>query len=131
LIFSTKNAHLAKKRSGNVSLKKVVIDAILDKKGNDVVSLDLRKIKDTPSEYFIIAHGDSVTHVRAISQHVLDETSKLGFKPYHTEGSKNSEWIIVDFVDITVHIFHRDKRDFYDLEELWNDAKLTKYVEGS
>lgn len=121
---------MAKRKAGNLSLKKVVIDAILDKKGNDVVSLDLRKIKDTPSEYFIITHGDSATHVRAISQSVLDETRKLGLEVYHTEGGKNAEWIIVDFVDVTVHIFHRDKRDFYSLEELWNDAKKTNHKEG-
>lgn len=127
IIFSTKITRLAKKKSGNVSLKKVIIDAILDKKGNDVISLDLRKIKDTPSEYFIITHGDSAPHVRAISQHVMDVTSELGYKAYRTEGNKNSEWIIVDFVDITVHIFHREKRYFYALEELWSDAKLTRY----
>jgi len=61
---------------------------------------------------------------------LLDVTAEMGFSPYHTEGSKNSEWIIVDFVDVTVHIFHREKRSFYALEELWNDAKLTKYSEG-
>jgi ribosome-associated protein len=127
--FITKKGLLAKKKPGNVSLKKVIIDAILEKKGNDVISLDLRKIKDTPSEYFIITHGDSSTHVKAISNHLLDVTSELGFTPYHTEGGRNSEWIIVDFVDITVHIFHLEKRNFYALEELWNDAKSTKHSE--
>ena len=121
---------MAKKKTVTVNLKKVVIDAILDKKGNDVISLDLRKIKDTPSEYFIITHGDSSTHVRAISQNVLDEIRKLGLQPYHTEGGKNAEWIIVDFVDVTVHIFHREKRDFYALEELWSDAKKTNHKDG-
>ena len=120
---------MAKKKAVNISLKKVVVDAILDKKGNDVVTLDLRKIKDTVSEYFIITHGDSSTHVRAISQNVLDETAKLGLMPYHSEGGKNAEWIIVDFVDVTVHIFLRDKRGFYNLEELWSDAKTTKHEE--
>ena len=121
---------MAKKKSGKVNLKKAVVDAILDKKGNDVVCLDLRKIKDTPSDYFIITHGDSGTHVKAISENVLRETAKLGIKPYHTEGSKNAEWIIIDFVDVIVHIFYREKRFFYDLEELWNDAKVMKYLEG-
>lgn len=120
---------MAKKKAVKVNLKQVAIDAILDKKGNDVVSLDLRKIKDTPSEYFIITHGDSSTHVRAISENVLDETAKLGIKPYHVEGGKNAEWIIVDFVDVTVHIFYRDKREFYALEDLWNDAVLTQHKE--
>jgi len=118
---------LAKKKSGTESLKRLVIDSILDKKGNDVVSLDLQKIKDTSSDFFIITHGDSSTQVRAISNHVIDETTKHGFTPYHTEGGKNGEWIIIDFVDVVVHIFYRDKREFYALEELWNDAKLEKY----
>jgi ribosome-associated protein len=120
---------LAKKKAGAESLKKVVVDAILDKKGRDVISLDLRKIKDTPSDFFIIAHGDSSTQVKAICDNVLEETEKHGMEVYHTEGKGNSEWIIVDFVDVVVHIFHRDKREFYGLEELWNDAKTTKYHE--
>ena len=118
---------MAKKKSVSVSLKKVVIDAILDKKGNEVVSLDLRKIKDTAADYFIITHGDSNTHVRAISQYVIEKAGGEGFRPYHTEGSKNAEWIIIDFVDIVVHIFYRERREFYALEELWNDAKTTKH----
>jgi ribosome-associated protein len=118
---------LAKRKSGTESLKKVVIDAILDKKGHDVVSLDLRKIKDTPSDFFIITHGDSSTQVRAIYNNVLDEANKNGFKPYHTEGMKHAEWIVIDFVDVVVHIFYREKRDFYGLEELWNDAKLSQH----
>ena len=104
-----------------------MIDSILDKKGNDVVSLDLQKIKDSSSDYFIITHGDSSTHVRAISDNVIEETTKHGFTPYHIEGGKNAEWIIIDFVDVVVHIFHREKREFYALEDLWNDAKLVKY----
>ena len=104
-----------------------MIDAILDKKGHQVISLDLRKIKDTPSDYFIIAHGDSSTQVRAIYSNVVDMAEKNGIRPYHMEGMKNSEWIIIDFVDVVVHVFYREKRDFYGLEDLWNDAKLTKH----
>lgn len=118
---------MAKKNTGTENLKKVVVDAILDKKGHQVISLDLKKIKDTPSDYFIITHGDSSTQVRAIYMSVVEQAEKHGFNPYHTEGMKNGEWIIVDFVDVVVHIFYRDKRDFYALEDLWNDAKLTKH----
>jgi ribosome-associated protein len=121
---------LAKKITATESLKKVVVDAILDKKGNQVVSLDLRKIKDTASDFFIITHADSSTQVRAIYANVVEQANKFGFKPYHMEGMSNSEWIIIDFVDVVVHIFYRDKREFYGLEELWNDARLTKYQEG-
>ena len=118
---------MAKKKPETESLKKVVIDAILDKKGHDVVSLDLRKIKDTPSDFFIVVHGDSATQVRAIYMNVVQVATENGFDPYHIEGMQNSEWIIVDFVDVVVHIFHRERRDFYALEDLWNDAKITKH----
>lgn len=111
-------------------MKKVVIDALLDKKGNNVVSLDLRKIKDTPSDFFIVTHGDSSTQVRALFNNVIEAAAKHGFNPYHTEGMKNAEWVIVDFVDVTVHIFYREKRDFYGLEELWSDAKATYYKDA-
>ena len=118
---------MAKKKTGTESLKKLVIDAILNKKGHEVVALDLRKINDAASDYFIITHGDSSTHVKAIFDSVVYEAVTKGINPYHSEGGKNSEWIIVDFVDVVVHIFHREKRDFYALEDLWNDAKLTKH----
>ena len=118
---------MTKRKPGTESLRKIVIDAILDKKGHDLISLDLRKIKDTPSDFFIITHGDSSTQVRAIYHNVMVEAQKHGFDPYHAEGMKNSEWVVIDFVDVVVHIFHRDKRDFYALEDLWNDAKQTSY----
>ena len=97
-------------------LKDLVIDAIQEKKGQDIVSLDLRDIHDTVSDYFIIAHGDSSTQVNAIFQSILETTKKNGHLPYHSEGMKNGEWVIVDFVDVVAHIFYREKRDFYMLE---------------
>lgn len=118
---------MAKRQTATDKLNKLVIDAILDKKGKDVVSLDLKKIKDTPADYFIVAHGDSSTQVRAIYMNVMEEVEKAGLKPFHHEGSTNSEWIIIDFFDVVVHIFQRDKREFYNLEDLWSDAKETRY----
>ena len=118
---------MTKKVPGAESLKRVVVDAILDKKGQNVVSLDLRKIKDTPSDFFIITHGDSTTQVRALYQNVIECAAKKGFNAYHTEGMQHSEWIIVDFVDVVVHIFYKEKRDFYALEDLWSDAKVVTY----
>jgi ribosome-associated protein len=121
---------LTKRKTETEKLHKLVVDAILDKKGHDVVSLDLRKIKDTPSDYFVITHGDSSTQVKAIYDSVLETTTKAGYEPYKTEGGKGAEWMIIDFVDITVHVFYRDKREFYELEELWNDAKATRYADA-
>ena len=119
---------MAKKQTGETEkLKDLVIEAILDKKGQDVVSLDLREIHDTVADYFIIAHGDSSTQVNAIFQSILDASKDAGQRPYHSEGMKNGEWVIVDYVDVVAHIFYREKRDFYMLEELWSDAKVTKH----
>jgi len=119
---------LAKKGTDSTEiLKDLVIEAILEKKGQDIVSLDLRDIHDTVSDYFVIAHGDSSTQVNAIFQSILESTKKQGMLPYHSEGMKNGEWVIVDFVDVVAHIFYREKRDFYMLEELWSDAKITKH----
>jgi ribosome-associated protein len=130
LFINKKTGHLAKRKTATETLHKLVVDAILDKKGKDVVSLDLRNIKDTASDYFIIAHGDSNTQVKAIYDNILEEVAKRGFRPYRTEGSKGAEWMIIDFVDIMVHIFYKEKRDFYALEELWSDADVTNYTDA-
>ncbi len=106
-------------------LRKIIVEALLEKKGQEVVTLDLRKLNDRPTDFFIIAHGDSNTQVRALGASVLKDTEDNGAKPFQTEGSKNSEWIILDFSDVIVHIFHREKRDFYQLDDLWHDAKRT------
>jgi ribosome-associated protein len=116
------------KKEDTQKLLQLVIDAILEVKGNDVISLDLQQIKDTVTDYFVIAHGDSNTQVNAIHNSILRMCKDAGFKPYHTEGSKNSEWIVIDFIDVVAHIFYRETRDFYQLEDLWSDAKITKYA---
>lgn len=121
---------MAKRKTATETLHKIVVDAILDKKGKEVVSLDLRNIKDTASDYFIITHGDSNTQVKAIYDNILEEAIKKGFRPYRTEGSKGAEWMIIDFVDIMVHVFYKEKRDFYALEELWSDADVTRYTDA-
>lgn len=119
-----------RKSSAADQLKAIVVDAIFEKKGQSVVSLDLRAIPDTVADYFIIAHGDSPTQVNAIFESILETTRKSGYPPYHHEGKKNGEWIIVDFVDVVAHIFYREKRDFYQLEELWSDAIITEHHES-
>ncbi|HEY0262147.1 MAG TPA: ribosome silencing factor [Chitinophagales bacterium] len=118
-----------KTKNDSTALVQLVVNALHEKKGNDVVSLDLRKIKDTVANFFVIAHGDSSTHVNALHQTVVEFTRQMGQPHYRVEGTGNSEWIIVDFVDVVVHIFHRDKRDFYQLEDLWHDAPATRHGE--
>ena len=124
---------MAKKKDSakTEELRALVVEAILDKKGNNVVCLDLREIKDAVSDYFIIAHGDSSTQVNAIYQNIVHHTKENGHQPYHAEGQGAGEWIIVDFVDVVAHIFYREKRDFYQLEDLWSDAKITQHDEES
>lgn len=116
-----------KTKNNSEALVQLVVNALHEKKGNAIVSLDLRKIKDTVANFFIVAHGDSSTHVNALHQTVVEFARQAGQPPYRSEGTGNAEWVIVDFIDVVVHIFHRDKRDFYQLEDLWHDAPSTKH----
>lgn len=106
---------------------RIVIEAIQEVKGQEIISMDLTQIKDTITDYFVIAHGDSSTQVNAMHHSILKMAKEAGLKPYHSEGQKNGEWIIVDFVDVVVHLFYRETRNFYQLEELWSDAKIVKH----
>ncbi len=103
-----------------------ILKAIDEVKGVDVQILDLREIENTVCDYFIICTGTSNTHVNAISGLVQKQVSKLTKdKPWHVEGEGNSEWILLDYVNIVVHIFQKHIREYYDIESLWGDAKIT------
>jgi ribosome-associated protein len=93
----------------------------LDLKANDVVLLDLQGVSDA-TDYFLIASGTSDTHVRAVAEHVIDEMRRVGQRPHHVEGLAQGRWVLVDYVDIVVHVFHPALRNFYQLERLWGDA---------
>lgn len=109
-------------------LKEVIVEAILDKKGEEVVSLDLRKIGDAVADVFIICHATSKVQVKAIADHVAEKVkADLKENPWHAEGFENYEWILIDYVDTVVHIFLKERRDFYQLEELWQDAERTDH----
>ena len=120
-------AKTKQKNNSSEELLTLIIDSLAEKKGKDIVSLDLRDIGVAVADWFVIAHGESSTQVNALHQFLIRNAKDAGFRAYHDEGKQNGEWIIVDFVDIVVHIFHRDKRDFYQLEELWSDAKKTTH----
>lgn len=110
----------------NKQLVEVIIDGMQELKAHNIVSIDLRKIPNAVADYFIVCHGDSSTQVDAIAKSVEKETTeKLKDKPFHVEGVQNSEWILVDYVNVVVHVFYRDTRKFYDLEGLWADANIT------
>jgi ribosome-associated protein len=95
-------------------------------KGVEVNLLDLRNIENTVCDYFIVCTGTSNTHVSAIVGSVQKTVSKaLHEKPYHTEGLDNGEWVLMDYVDVVVHVFQKQIREYYNIEELWGDAKTT------
>ena len=105
----------------------VILKGIDDVKGEDVQLLDLRDIDNTVCDYFVICSGNSNTQVNAISGSVQKVVSKeLKDKPWHVEGQNNSEWILMDYVNVVVHVFQKHVREFYDIESLWGDAKITQ-----
>jgi len=109
------------------TLKKLIIKGIQEKKGIDVVTLDLRQIQNAVCDYFVICHGNSKTQVSALSDSVEIEVKKVsGVYPSFKEGHTNAEWIILDYFDIVVHIFQESSRNFFQLESLWADAVIQK-----
>jgi ribosome-associated protein len=94
----------------------------LDMKANDVVVLDLRKVTDM-TDCFVIASGTSDTHVRSVGEHVIAELKKEGIQVHHVEGLEQGRWVLLDYVDFVVHLFHPTLRSFYQLERLWSDAE--------
>lgn len=109
-----------------------IISAMQDKKAKNILSMDLNKIQDSIAHYFVICHATSSTQVDAIYDNVIEQVQKnCGIKPSHREGYENSEWILIDYFDIVVHIFREDIRGFYKLEDLWADAVLRNYDSDS
>ena len=102
-----------------------IIKGIEDVKGNDIDILDLREIDNTVSDYFIICNGNSNTQVNAIVNSIQKVVSKeLKDKPWHVEGSENAEWVLMDYVNVVVHVFQKHIREYYNIESLWGDAQI-------
>ena len=109
-------------------ISELAIYGIQEKKGNDIVRLDLRNIFSSVSDYFVICHADSATQVKAIANSVEEEICKATQQePWRKEGLEYGEWILLDYIDVVVHIFRTDKREFYDVEDLWGDAEIKFY----
>ena len=110
-----------------IDLKASIIHGMKEKNGDDIVVIDFKKINNSLCDYFIICHGSSNRQVEAIAEGVEESVRKqLGIKPYHREGFENAQWILLDYLDIIVHIFEKETREFYKIEELWGDAETTK-----
>lgn len=117
---------MSKPNADNDALISEIIKGIEEVKGQDITILDLRDIENTVCDYFIICNGTSNTQVNAIVGSVQKTVSKaLKEKPWHVEGTDNAEWVLMDFVNVVVHIFQKHIREEYDIEALWGDAKST------
>jgi len=122
---------MQKTKASADALIALILEGIEDVKGVDINLLDLREIENTVCDYFIICNGTSNTHVNAIVSSIQKTVSKASKdKPWHIEGSENAEWVLMDYVNVVVHVFQKHIREFYDIEGLWGDAKVTM-VESS
>jgi ribosome-associated protein len=107
-------------------LYKAIVEGMQENKAQDIIVLDLRKLSSAVCDYFVICSGESSTQVDGIANSVARFTrQELKEKPWHIEGKTNSEWILLDYIDVVCHIFYKDARKFYELEELWSDAERT------
>ena len=114
-----------KEESAN-NLLEEIIRGIENVKGEDIQKMDLRDIENTPCEFFVICSANSNTQVTAVVNSIQKTVSKaLQEKPFHTEGLEVAEWVLIDYVNIVVHVFQKQTREFYNIEELWGDAKST------
>lgn len=121
---------MTKKPISTDDLVTVILKGIDDVKGENIQLLDLRDIENTVCDYFIICSGNSNTQVNAISGSVQKLVSKeLKDKPWHIEGTQNAEWVLMDYVHVVVHVFQKHVREFYDIESLWGDAKITEITQ--
>lgn len=109
-------------------ISELIIHGIQEKKGNEIVRLDLRNINSSVTDYFVICHAESSTQIKAIAQSVEEEVYKATQQePWRKEGLQQGEWVLLDYIDVVVHIFKTDKRQFYGIEELWGDAEMKYY----
>ncbi|MGR7812256.1 ribosome silencing factor [Lacinutrix undariae] len=117
---------MANKNTNSDQLITTILAGIEDVKGKEITILDLREIENTVCDYFIVCEGSSNTQVNAIVNSIQKKVSKqLKDNPWHVEGTDNAEWVLMDYVNVVVHVFQNHIRDYYDIESLWGDAKTT------
>jgi ribosome-associated protein len=110
------------------TLAKKIAALALTKKAADVVLMDLRKLTDM-TDFFVVCSGDSDVQVKAIADAIIDGTEKSGIDVWHKEGISQRQWVLLDYVDVVVHVFHKEARKFYGLEKLWGDAKFEEIMD--
>lgn len=116
-------------RQDSDTLAEIAVRGLQERKGQDIVVLNLKELKNAVADYFVICSASSDTQLDALARSVEEEVEKVtGQAPWQSEGRTNREWVLLDYVDVVVHVFLRDRRQFYALEELWGDADIT-YVE--
>lgn len=117
-----------KKKTESELLAEIIIRGMAEKKAKNIITIDLGTVKSSICDYFIVCHGTSRPHVEAIADSIEKEVrTAIGLKPLHKEGFQNSEWILIDYIDVVVHVFQESSRDFYQLETLWADAEIKHY----
>jgi ribosome-associated protein len=127
-ILSNKSKTAARKAPSHELLNEVIVEAIQNLKGKNIIKLDLRHIAEAPSDYFIVCEGDSTTQVSSIAENINREVwDQLNTRPNHIEGARQAQWVLVDYFNTVVHVFHPEARKFYELEDMWSDAKFTQY----
>lgn len=115
----------AKVNTHSDELSALVVQGMQEKKAEDIVIIDLTKIKNAIASYFVVCTGNSDTQINAIAESVQDEVKKkTNDTPWSSEGRTNREWVLLDYSDVVVHVFSKEKRKFYALEDLWGDAKI-------
>jgi len=116
------------KKNETALLQQLIIDSVDDKKAEGITLIDLTNITEAISDYFIICEANNKPQIRAIAEHLMHRVkTEMGELPLHKEGMQNFEWVLIDYFDVVVHIFETEKRQFYNMEELWSDGIITNY----
>ena len=130
-VLATRKKKSTVRLTRNSKLIKTIINAIQEKKGENIISLDLRKVNEAVADFFIICEGSSQPQVRAIAEFVEHEMKdKCDEYPYRHEGLKNLQWVLIDYVNVVVHVMLPETRKFYKLEEMWSDAVANEHDEN-
>jgi ribosome-associated protein len=128
-MLATRKRDSVARLTRNSKIIKTIIQAIQQKKGENIISLDLRKIPEAVTDFFVICEASSTTQVKAISDFVETQVeNECGEKPFRHEGQQAAQWIIIDYVNVVIHVMHAESRKFYKLEEMWSDAQLAEHA---